>query len=177
MQGGIKKQSKPLTTEQFQYFILPLKHKMFRFAMSYMHEQADAKDIVQEVMLSAWEQIKDPFSVKNLEAWCMTATRNRALNMLKKKGRNYEELEEQTDLKSKEASPLKSTEEKEAIGRVRQIIASLPQKQQQVIRLRDMEGFSYNEIAEILDIELNHVKVLLFRARKRVKEQLSHVLI
>ena len=145
--------------------------------MSYMHEQADAKDIVQEVMLSAWEQIKDPFSIKNLEAWCMTATRNRALNLLKKKGRNYEELEGQIGLKSKEISPLKRAEEKEMIGRVRKIIASLPQMQQQVIQLRDMEGFSYKEISEILDIELNHVKVLLFRARKQVKEQLSHVLI
>lgn len=164
-----------MTSEQFQLLILPHKNKLYRFALSYLAEEADAKDLVQEVMLSAWEKIKDPRSVKNLEAWCMTLIRNKALNVLKKKGRNYLQVTEQFGLSSPDATPLQQTEEKESAGKIRKIIAALPIKQREVITLRDLQGYSYKEIAEILKLEMNHVKVLLFRARKTVKEQLTRV--
>ena len=164
-----------MTSEQFQQHILPHKNKLFRFALSYLAEEADAKDLVQEVMLAAWEKIKDPHSLKNTEAWCMTLTRNKALNILKKKGRNYLQVAEQYDLKSPEATPLQQTENKESAGKIKGIINSLPVKQREVITLRDVEGYSYKEIVGILNLEMNHVKVLLFRARKQVKEQLTRV--
>ena len=163
-----------MTTEQFQQQILPHKNKLFRFAKVYLNE-ADAKDVVQEVMLTAWEKIDDPRSVKNLEAWCMTLTRNKSLNMLKKKGRNYLQLADQYDLSSGAANPLKKTVDREVAGKIRGIIASLPEKQRAVITLRDVEGYSYKEMAKVLKLEMNHVKVLLFRARKQVKEQLTRI--
>ncbi|MCB0851808.1 MAG: RNA polymerase sigma factor, partial [Bacteroidetes bacterium] len=86
-----------MTAEQFQQLVLPHKNKLYRFALAYLDE-ANAKDIVQEVMLSAWEKIQDPRSVNNIEAWCMTLTRNKSLNMLKKKGRTYLQISEQYDL-------------------------------------------------------------------------------
>jgi RNA polymerase sigma-70 factor (ECF subfamily) len=53
------------------------------------------------------------------------------------------------------------------------LIASLPEKQRQVIHLRDIEGYSYNEICEILELDMNQVKVNLFRARNAVREKLT----
>jgi len=164
-----------VTTEQFQQHILPHKNKLFRFALSYLRVEADAKDLVQEVMMNAWERIPDPQSIKNMEAWCMTLTRNKALNMLKRKGRHTIQLEDQFDLSSSEATPLQKTESQESVNKIHKIIASLPVAQREVISLRDIEGYSYKEIADILQLEMNHVKVLLFRARKQVKEQLIRV--
>ena len=164
-----------MTTEEFKHHILPLKNKLFRFALSYLASQADARDVVQEVMLNAWTHIKDLNAIGNPEAWCMTAARNKALNMLKKKGRNHLPVEDQYDLPSESASPLKLTEAKEVIDKIRGIIASLPEKQREVIRLRDVEEYSYKEIAEILQLELNHVKILLFRARKQGENNINAV--
>ena len=163
-----------MTAEQFQQLVLPHKNKLYRFALAYLDE-ANAKDIVQEVMLSAWEKIQDPRSVNNIEAWCMTLTRNKSLNMLKKKGRTYLQISEQYDLSSQEASPLQKTAGNEIADTIGQIIGQLPEKQRAVITLRDMEEYSYKEIAAILNLDMNHVKVLLFRARKQVKETLTRI--
>ena len=50
---------------------------------------------------------------------------------------------------------------------------TLPTNQQQVIRLREMEGFSYNEIAEVLDMTLDQVKINLFRGRNAIKKTIT----
>jgi RNA polymerase sigma factor (sigma-70 family) len=164
-----------VTTEQFKQHILPTRHKLYRFALSYLSVEEDARDVVQEVMLSAWEGIKDLRTVRNPEAWCMALTRNKALNLLKKKGRHYLPLAEQYDLPSGDRNPLQQTEANESFHKIRDLIAQLPEKQRAVIHLRDLEGYSYKEMAQILNLEMNHVKVLLFRARKQVKEQLTRV--
>jgi RNA polymerase sigma-70 factor (ECF subfamily) len=59
--------------------------------------------------------------------------------------------------------------------RIKEFISSLPDKQRQVIHLRDVEGYSYNEICEILEIDMNQVKVNLFRARTAVREKLIKI--
>ena len=164
-----------MTTEEFKLHILPLKNKLFRFALSYLSNKADARDVVQEVMMNAWTHMKELETINKPEAWCMTATRNKALNMLKKKGRNHLPVEDQYDLPSNAASPLKLAEAQELIDKIKGIIARLPLNQREVIRLRDVEGYSYKEIAEILQLELNHVKILLFRARKQVKTTLTQL--
>ena len=53
------------------------------------------------------------------------------------------------------------------------MMAGLPEKQRQVMHLRDIEGYTYNEICEILEIDMSQVKVNLFRARNSVREQLQ----
>jgi len=49
---------------------------------------------------------------------------------------------------------------------------ALPEQQQWVVRLREMEGFSYNEIAEVLDITLDQVKINLFRGRNAIRKMI-----
>ena len=51
----------------------------------------------------------------------------------------------------------------------------LPENQQQVVRLREMEGFSYNEIAEVLDMTLDQVKINLFRGRNAIKKLITQM--
>ena len=58
---------------------------------------------------------------------------------------------------------------------IHQFIGALPNKQKLVIQLRDIEGLSYKEISDALEIDLNQVKVNLFRARKAVRENLINI--
>jgi RNA polymerase sigma factor (sigma-70 family) len=63
--------------------------------------------------------------------------------------------------------------DKQMVQRIRQCMHALPENQQQVIRLREMEGFSYNEIAEVLDMTLDQVKINLFRGRNAIRELIT----
>jgi RNA polymerase sigma factor (sigma-70 family) len=162
-----------VTTQVFEQMILPLKNKLFRFALSYLKNEDDAKDVVQDVMIKSWEEMEDVSAIRNVEAWCMTLVKNRSLDRLKRKGRNYLQVVDQHHLSANGVDPLQHTMQKETHLKIKGIIARLPEKQREVISLRDVEGYTYNEIAEILEIELNHVKVLLHRARMQVRNELK----
>ena len=164
-----------VTTTQFKELILPLKNKLYRFALSYLSNEADAKDVVQDVMIKTWQEIKDVNVIRNIDAWCMTLTRNRALDQLRKKGRNYVEIADQVHLTSPEPNPLQHTTELESYQTIHAVISRLPNNQKDVIQLRDIEGHSYKEIAEILQININHVKVLLHRGRAAIKKELNPI--
>ena len=161
-----------MTSLEFKQLVLPLKNKMYRFAMSFLKIQADAEDVVQDVMIKCWETIRDPKEIKSIEAFGMTLVRNKSLDKLKKKGRNYTEVSEQYDLASASASPLDETVISDSVQRIRSLISNLPEAQRSVIVLRDMEGFTYDEISQVLGIKVNQVKVYLHRARKQVRTQM-----
>ncbi len=105
----------------------------------------------------------------------MTMVRNKSLDKLKKKGRNYLQVAEQFELASSSASPFEKTVESETISRIQTLIKTLPENQRSVIVLRDVEGFSYEEISEILDMNLSQVKVNLHRGRKQVRTQMIEI--
>jgi RNA polymerase sigma-70 factor (ECF subfamily) len=73
-------------------------------------------------------------------------------------------------LKTPDGDPFEQVTNKETITRIRQCMNALPQNQQQVVLLREMEGFSYNEIAQVLDMTLDQVKVNLHRGRNAIKK-------
>ena len=172
---GLEISSGIVTPLQFKQNILPLKNKLFRFALTFLPNEAEAKDVVQEVMIKTWESIQELKSIASIEAWCMTLTRNRSLDVLKKKGRNYVQIVDQYNLHSPDADPLKKMEQKDSVGNIRVIISQLPPKQREVITLRDVKGYSYKEIAEMMRIEMGNVKILLHRARSTVKQQIIKV--
>lgn len=164
-----------MNQRQFNNIVLPLKNKLFRFAFSFLKNEEEAKDVVQEVMLKCWEVSQKKHQIQNYEAWCMTLTRNRSLDRLKKKGRHSDTLSEHFDLSSDGLSPFAITQAAETKHVIHSIIDRLPVAQKEAITLRDLEGYSYKEIAEIMHINMNHVKVLLHRARSTVKTQLTRI--
>jgi RNA polymerase sigma-70 factor (ECF subfamily) len=160
-----------MNTEEFQKKVFPLKNKLFRFSYSFLKSSEDARDVVQEVMMKIWDRRDEMREVLNWEAWMMRMTRNMSLDKLKSKHRQWSELDK-LPLVSGGSNPQQITESRDMLEIVKKSIATLPVKQQQVIRLRDMEGYTYKEISELLEIDISQVKVYLFRARKKVREQL-----
>jgi RNA polymerase sigma factor (sigma-70 family) len=75
------------------------------------------------------------------------------------------------EIKNETLTPHERTEIHENMQQLNEMIAALPEKQRQVIHLRDIEGYSYNEICDILELDMNQVKVNLFRARNTVREK------
>lgn len=165
-----------MNIESFQNRVLPAKNKLFRFALKFLGNEEEAKDVVQEVFIRVWNGRDQMGEVQNWEAWCMRITRNLSLDRIRSLTRkNTQPIEETFDVRHDALSPHESTEMHESMQRISQFIALLPEKQRQIIHLRDVEGYSYNEICEILELDMNQVKVNLFRARNAVREKLTKI--
>lgn len=164
-----------MTLETFTSDILPLKDKLYRYANSILKNDDLAKDVVQETMLKIWEKRKEVDSVKNLEAWCMTITRNFALSKYRLKDNQNSKLESGMAIAAITDSPYEKLEKEDVIYKIDTIVSKLPFKQKEVFQLRDIEGYSYSEICEITGYQLSDVKVCAFRARKVIKEALLKI--
>jgi RNA polymerase sigma-70 factor (ECF subfamily) len=165
-----------MNLEAFQNRVLPAKNKLFRFALRMVGNDDDAKDIVQEVLIRVWNGREQLHTIENMEAWCMRITKNLSLDKLRANQRKgTESLEKSFHIQVTDKTPDVKTELGESMQHVSQLIAALPEKQRQVIHLRDVEGYTYNEICEIMEIDMNQVKVNLFRARNSVKEKLIKI--
>lgn len=162
--------------ESFEKRVLPAKNKLFRFALRFLGNEEEAKDIVQEVFIRVWNGRDKMNEVQNWEAWCMRITRNLSLDRVRlMKGKTTQTLENSFDVHNNALTPHESAEIDESMKKVSQMIAALPEKQRQVIHLRDVEGYSYQEICEILELDMNQVKVNLFRARNAVREKMTKI--
>lgn len=162
-----------MTLEAFQNMVFPVKNKLYRFAFRLLGDNEEAKDVVQEVMIKVWSGREQLDQVQNMEAWCMRITKNLSLDRLRQQQRRpTDSLEKGMHLTNHSLTPADEAELSEKMKRISQLMAELPDKQRQVMHLRDIEGYSYNEICDILEIDMSQVKVNLFRARNAVREKL-----
>jgi RNA polymerase sigma-70 factor (ECF subfamily) len=162
-----------MNIEMFESQVLPTKNKLFRFAFRLLGSSEEAKDVVQEVFIKLWNGREQLADIQNMEAWCMRITKNLSLDRLRaRQRRSTDSISDGFEIRHEALTPHERTEIHENMQQINEMIAALPEKQRQVIHLRDIEGYSYNEICDILEIDMNQVKVNLFRARNAVKEKL-----
>lgn len=128
---------------------------------------------MQEVMIRLWSRREEWGRWQSLEAYCMTAVKNGCLDLLRKRQLRPVREEGAMDVNSHDKDPQEKMIAKETLIQIRKCMDELPQHQQLVIQLREVEGFSYNEIAEVLGISLDQVKVNLFRARSAIKKSIT----
>ena len=157
---------------EFETRFLPARNKMFRFALRLLGEVQEAEDVVQDVLLKLWQQREKLAEIGNAEAWCMQLTRNLSLDRLKSHRRKLRTTLEGWDGAGEGATPYRATEVKDAMQRMQTAMRRLPETQRAVIHLREVEGYSYQEMAEVLSLEMTQVKVYLHRARKALREKL-----
>lgn len=151
--------------------ILPLKNVMYRLALRITLNSQEAEDVVQDVIVKVWGMRDQMDAVTNLEAYIMRMTRNIALDRQKLKANNTESIEG-IDLAS-ENSIEKNIEKEERLQSIRDVMSQLPEKQRTAMQLRDFEGRNYKDIAQVMDVTEDQVKVYIFRARQFVKTRLT----
>lgn len=158
--------------KQFTSEILPYKNKLYRFALRIVGNVAEAEDVVQEVMIKLWNQREKLHEYSNLEAWCIRVTKNLSIDKTRSKHYKMGIIPEGFDITSNQHTPHQVTETQDTMQRIKNMMDALPTKQREVMHMRDIEGLSYKEIEDQLQIPMNQVKVYLFRARKFIKNQL-----
>ena len=156
----------------FRNDVLPLKNELFRLALRITLNRVEAEDIVQDTLIKVWDRRFEWESIDSIEAFSLTGCRNLSLDRLRKKENSNDSLEDVNIAEPVASSnPQDRMIQEDRVSLVRQIIDSLPEKQRSCMQLRDFEGKSYKEIAQVLDITEEQVKVNIFRARQMVKQK------
>lgn len=142
------------------------RRRLFRVAYSWCHDPALADDLTQEALTKAFasnSKLRDP---KALDTWLFSILTNCWRDHFRR-SRDLVDIDDIT--LSDEISTEQVHGQREVIGRVRSAIAELPIGQRQVVTLVDLEGFSYIEAAEILEVPIGTVMSRLCRARRALK--------
>lgn len=144
---------------------------------------ADAEDITQEVFLKMWRSLSTFKWESSFNTWMYRITQNTCLDWVRRSQKeqtvslSYEDddngEEKEVELVDPEPLPEDTAERREQIALLRRSIDSLPESQRQVVLLRDIEGYSYGQIAEMLSLEEGTVKSRLNRARAALKNILA----
>lgn len=156
---------------EFRDFVKDNQNKIFRFALRLIPKEDDAKDIVQDVLIKIWDRRDELAKIENLDGWMFTVTRNLCIDRIRAK-KMHLDINTQVQVEDKEDTPEEQTTKSQLLGLMRKLIDEMPEKQKLVIHLRDIEGLSYDEIAESCGIPLAQVKVNLHRARLSLKEKI-----
>ena len=162
--------------------ILPYKDTMYRLALRITLNSPEAEDVVQDVIIKVWRQSQSSTGVQieNMAAYLLRLTRNLSIDRQRMKANQTESLDAM--MSGEDGEHLVSTDAAQAERRafvaerlslVRRVMEGLPEKQRTAMQLRDFEGKTYKEIAAIMEITEEQVKVNIFRARQAVKQQVD----
>ena len=176
-------------TNAFEVLVKRHQKKMLNIAYRMTGDYEEASEIVQEAFLSAYKAIKKFRGESKFSTWLTGITVNHAKNRLKQiKSRSFHEgtsIDDPVETEggrfayepeSREATIIEQLERKEVQEKVQKCINSLDEEYRKVLVLRDIQGFSYEEICDILKIPDGTIKSRLFRARDTLKNCLKKVL-
>src|SRR5690606_33480419 len=150
----------------FEVSIWPLRNKLYRMAYLWLKDRDEAEDAVQEALEKAWSSREMLQKLDNPTGWLVRVVKNQSLQKIREHKRwvVWGEEEDLPDLSEPAAS-----EPAQSMQLVLRFLKELPEKQQEIFQLREVEGLTYEEISEYLDISMEQVKVNLFRARKSLQ--------
>lgn len=150
----------------FEAYIWSLRSKLYRMAYLWLKDREEAEDAVQEALEKAWGKRDALQKMDNPTGWMVRVVKNQSLQKLRERQKwvvigPEEDLPETIETPGADISP--------AVKMVFRFLKELPEKQQEIFQLREVEGLTYEEVAEYLEISVEQVKVNLFRARKKLQ--------
>ena len=156
--------------------------RTFRLAYAITYNEADARDVCQEAWLTVWKQLATFRGESRFTTWLHPIVTRRALDHLRKRRRWFDRFlpidsGEENAVSAPEPSSDDNAREQmeggENVARVRAALASLPPKHRAVLALRELEGQSYEEIAQAVGIPVGTVMSRLHHARRLLAEKLG----
>jgi RNA polymerase sigma-70 factor (ECF subfamily) len=154
---------------EFDIRILSMKERLYRLARGMLGSSTEADDAVQDVLEKLGRRRET--LTGNIEALAWTTTKNHCIDRLRRRKTGIT-----TNENAAEAWFTPSFDTRDMYAVVGKVVAALPEKQQIAIRLRDIEGCEFDEIASALGIGEAAVRAILSRARKAVREQVTKIM-
>ncbi len=163
-----------MTPEEFRKIILPEGRRLYALAFRYLNNREEAEDMVQEVMMKLWEGRDNHMPFASPAAWCTTMTRNACIDLLRRKRRiRLEEISDEIMMPETGAGILSDSDDREAVRMIGRIVSRMKEPYKSAVIMRDMEGYSYEETAEVMQTSINALRTVLSRARKRIREEME----
>lgn len=157
---------------EFLKIISPFKDRVFRLSKRLLISEDEARDASQEIFIKLWQLKKKLHKYNNIEALSITMTKNYCYDILKSK-RSANLKITHNNYTDHSISLQNTLEVRNSYDLVQDLISKLPKKQRIILQLRDVEGYSYAEIAEVLQINQTAIRVSLSRARKQLRKELK----
>ena len=148
-----------LTRNEYNIAVKEHSNKLYGYAMRFLRNAEDAEDIIQDVYEKLWLNRKK-VEAEKAKSWMFTTAHNAMLNLITKKSRI--QLPGSDNLPESSKKDANKFESNQVVSRAESIIL-----------LRDLEGYTYEEIGDMLELSSSQVKVYLFRARNKIKKQLK----
>ena len=166
--------------EAFEELVRRHQHRVFAVAGGILRRREDVEDIAQQVFVKAYFSLKRFDQRAAFSTWLYKITVNECWDLLRKK--KVRPLLYESDLSEEQAQQFGAAErlesgaqdisdKLEAQQQVERLLEGLDERDRMMLVLKEVEGFAIEEIAEILDLNANTVKVRLFRARRRIVNQ------
>jgi RNA polymerase sigma-70 factor, ECF subfamily len=165
----------PVHNSLFTQAALAHADALYGYGMTLTRNSSEAEDLVQETYLRATRAEKQPPLDGNLKAWLFVIMRNAWFNQVRhnQSGPRFVELETNEQTEDVRANPHVVYLRKLEREQVREAIEKLPEAYREIIVLRDIEGFTYQEIAMVLECPAGTVMSRLGRARAKLRASLS----
>jgi RNA polymerase sigma-70 factor (ECF subfamily) len=171
--------------EAFEALMSKYKDRVYNIVFSFTAKHSESDDISQNIFLKVYSNLKSFKEKSSFTTWLYRIAVNECYNGLKKRKNNILSLDaeigknENNSLKDiiedKKSNIEEAALSKEIQLKIRKAILELPDKYRMIITLREIEDMPYEEISEIMQISQNKVKVWLFRARNKLKNNLNNI--
>ena len=151
----------------FKIKVFSLSERLFPMVARLLGGNSNAEDAIQEIMLKLWEKRKQIEKHPNIQGLVFLTARNYCIDVLRK--RPFVLDDSTAYFKVLESSNEgQQLEWKELNNIIKEILKKLPVQQTEVFMMRDIDGYEFSEIAAALEIKIEHIRVLLSRARKQI---------
>ena len=158
-----------MTSEELNIAFIELKDAAYRYAVALLGNRVEAEDAVQDLYEKLWRR-RLLIRQKSFSALLMTSVRNICMDRLRDRERRRSEL----IVEPPPAEPSSTDEDISAI--IHRLIEQLPDKEREVIHLRDVEEWQFEDIATTMGISENAARMALSRARQKIKMELSKIM-
>ena len=157
--------------EEFNHIILPMRNDLKSYALRLTGNDDNAEDLVQEVMLRLWKIRSQLEPGSNLKALAITIMRNKHYDQCR-----HEQRSQATDKLMEIPIEDKRAEQRDEIRLIQKIIAQLPPLQQQIFRMKEIEGYTAEEIMQITRCTADNLRKNLSRARLKIRETYINIM-
>lgn len=161
-----------MNKSDFKHKVFSLSDRLFPMVARMLGNDANAEDAIQEIMVRLWNKRKQIDQHPNIAGFVFLTARNYCIDLLKKKRLRINDAD-------MNLSMMESTHEheqlewKELNDIITEILKKLPEQQREILMMRDIDGYEFTEIASATQLKVEHVRVLLSRARKQVRTALE----
>lgn len=150
--------------------VIDLRPTLLLLANRITRNSEDAEDVIQEVCLKLWHRCRNAGDPENVEAYCVTMTRNISIDKIRERHPDGA-VEELVYTEADAYLPDKMLEMKEEHALIHRIISQLPPLQRQILQMKEIDGYETEEIAQMTGVAAEAVRNNLSRARRRLREQ------